>query len=70
MASAKKYQNFYKDSEDEHFATESQIEQDKAIIQSYINKIADIIDKDQEKQRKAAQIVHNLINSSSKKGKR
>lgn len=68
MASAKKYNSFYKDSKVEN-ATESHVERDKAIIKDYINKIADIIDKDQEKQRKAAQIVHNLINSSSKKGK-
>jgi hypothetical protein len=67
MASAKKYNSFYKDSKADN-ATKSQVERDKAIINDYINKIADIIDKDQEKQRKAAQIVHNLINSSSKKG--
>jgi hypothetical protein len=68
MASAKKFKHFYQDSQAQN-ATESQVEIDKAIINDYINKIADIIDKDQEKQRKAAQIVHNLINSSSKKGK-
>lgn len=63
MASAKKYQRIYQNID------ENQNVKDKAIIEDYINKISSLIDNDQEKQVKAAQIVHNLINSSSKKGK-
>tara|TARA_B100001971_G_scaffold129103_1_gene119033 strand:+ start:75077 stop:75271 length:195 start_codon:yes stop_codon:yes gene_type:complete len=63
MASAKKYQRIYQNIDD------NQNVKDKAIIEDYINKISSLIDNDQEKQVKAAQIVHNLINSSSKKGK-
>jgi len=65
MASAKKFKFLYEDD----YGNESQTHKDKEIIEQYINKISDLIDHDQEKQRKAAQIVHNLINSSSKKGK-
>lgn len=64
MATAKKYQRIYQDVE-----KDQQNQNDKAIIQDYIGKIASIIENDHEKQIKAAHLVHNLINSSSKKGK-
>lgn len=64
MATAKKYQRIYRDVDNDQRNKE-----DKAIIQEYINKIASLIENDENKQVKAAQIMHNLINSSSKKGK-
>lgn len=64
MASAKKYERIYQDVEQSKTSDE-----DKAIIKDYIHKISDLIENDHNKQVKAAQIVHYLINSSSKKGK-
>jgi hypothetical protein len=66
MANAKKYKNIY---HAESAEQANSAEHDKAIIKEYISKIADLIENDQSKQVKAAHIVHNLINSSSKKGK-
>ena len=68
MPTAKKYQRIYRDASHE-VNRERQNLNDKAMIEQYISKIADMIENDQTKQVKAAQIVHALINSSSKKGK-
>lgn len=67
MGSAKKFHNNYPaEQESNQQSNELQNLEDKRLIEAYLKKIARLLEDEPAAQKKAAQIISQLINSSKK----
>ena len=66
MGTAKKFKDDYPSEREEHKHNPTQNLEDKRLIEAYLKKISQLLEDDPTMQKKAAQIISQLINSSKK----
>ena len=66
MSTAKKFKDDYPSEKEEPKHNPTQNLEDKRLIEAYLKKISQLLEDDPTMQKKAAQIISQLINSSKK----
>lgn len=63
MAAAKKFSALYAKSGEKGASEREALERDKALIKEYVSKIEDLLTNDPKAQKRAADILSDLLNS-------